>query len=454
VTFVDTEAVLESTPARLQILSRLGHGGMGRVYLAHDRVLNRQVAIKVMIDPPEDQSEEFLQRFAAEAALPGRISHPNVIAIYGTGEHEGRPFFIMEHIPGSLTLGELIERHEEQGTELSISLLTEYLRQATAGLAAVHSTPGLWHRDVKPDNMLVFKVPGGGDGLKLIDFGIAHDPDKNLTELHQRLGTSAWMPPECFLREGPTFDFVPLDHRADLFALGATFYFAFCGRHPYPMIEDRLSAKQAYDSPNTYPAPPSKYRPEIPPGIDSILMKLLERRRDERYQNAHEVLADLDRVPDLPAYVPPSPSELAARHATPAIGEIARQPKGLVHPEVAARRRRTWWWVAALAIVAAAAGLGLALVYRQRTPEPSASAAPELTSPEAPSAVGVVPAVQEELNEGPRAGGPVAAPRAAAVEETTPGEASEGGEARSTKAKPTKSDTGRLPMYLKPGGEL
>ncbi|MFC1612179.1 serine/threonine-protein kinase, partial [Myxococcota bacterium] len=437
--FMDPNAAFDSDPAHLEIVSRLGKGGMGCVFLALDRSLNRQVALKIMIDPPEEQSERYLKRFSAEAALPGRISHPNVIAIFGTGKHEGRPFFLMEYIPGSVTLGELIDRHEEEDTLVPIPLLTEYLRQATAGLVAVHSTPGLWHRDVKPDNMLVFKLPGGGDGLKLIDFGIAHDPDKNLTELDERLGTSAWMPPECFMREGPQFDFVPLDHRADLFALGGSFYEAFTGRHPYPMIEDRMTAKETYDSPDTYPAPPSRYRPEVPPGVDTIIMKLLERRRDERYQNAHEVLADLDRVAELPAYVPPSPTELAARHATP----IAGAP--LMKPPVAEKtlKSRTLLWVAT-ALILAGAIVVVVVAALGTTSEPTGSLEPvgEVAEQEAPEPT----AVDSEKAEA------VEASAAAAEAPATVEEPSSPPPRREQKA--AKKSGGRLPRFLKPGGEF
>jgi serine/threonine-protein kinase len=347
--------------------SKVGGGGMGEVYLARDTRLQRPVAIKVMKSALRAE-KQFTERFATEALLPAAISHPNIIAIYDRGtyedsKHSVRDYIVMEYVPGGQSFADAVHADRKKLMDAlaagrppvfpPVTKLHSLFLQLAAGLQAIHaSKPGVWHRDLKLANVMVQDLPGGGWALKIIDFGIAHTPTANLTMVGDPIGTPSYMSPEHF--EFANGVAVELDHRSDLFALGIVMYQAITLEHPWPSIE-RNKERQAFfaaalHSAATPALPPSHHRPDLPRGLDYVVMKLLERDRTLRYQSAADVMTDLGRLLELPeAYVSksaadllaensqfrpaPPPSAAAVRAATVAPGSSAsRAPVPLMSP--------------------------------------------------------------------------------------------------------------------------
>jgi eukaryotic-like serine/threonine-protein kinase len=201
---------------RYQLGSVLGVGGMARVYLAEDRVLQRQVAVKVL-SPPYDQDPLFVERFRREARTAAGLSHPNIVAVFDSGSDGEQHYLVMEYVAGQ-SLAELLAH---QG-RLVPRRAGELASQVCAALAAAH-TQGVVHRDVKPGNVLV-----GGDGLvKVTDFGIAKAATSHtLTGSGMVLGTAAYLSPEQ-ARGGP------VDARSDLYGLGCVLYELLTGTPPF-----------------------------------------------------------------------------------------------------------------------------------------------------------------------------------------------------------------------------
>ena len=293
---------------QFRVESMLGQGGMGQIYRATDLELNRIVAVKRISPALLNDSSAFAAiaqaRFRGEAFLPAQISDDNVITVLGFKEALGEQFLILEFIPDAKTLKDVIEQHREARTWMPKETLTSYLRQATSGLAAIHKhNDGVFHRDIKPQNLVVFSAATGAQRLKIIDFGVAHVPGADLTLTGMSIGTPSYLPPEFFLVEDGTP--VTLDCRADLFGLGVSFYLAATLSRPWGGITDIRTAAVAYQQREA--APVSAYREDFSPGLEAILMKLLAKDRTRRYQSAQEVLNDLNQLENVPAYAPPEP---------------------------------------------------------------------------------------------------------------------------------------------------
>ncbi len=188
---------------RYTIERELGHGGMAIVYLARDEELRRHVAIKVLAVHLAGD-ETFRARFLREARLAGRLSHPNVVQVYDAGETDGRPFIVMEYVPGR-TLADCGKLPAERAAELAL--------QACAGLQHAHDA-GLIHRDMKPGNLLLRE----DDVLKIADFGIARAAESTRqTQAGSVLGTAAYLAPEQAAGQDVT-------SAADVYSLGAVLY--------------------------------------------------------------------------------------------------------------------------------------------------------------------------------------------------------------------------------------
>ncbi len=292
-----------------RIESMLGQGGMGQIYRAMDLELNRIVAVKRISPALLGESSAFSTiakaRFRGEAFLPAQISDENVITVLGFKEEQGEHFLILEFIPDAKTLKDLIEYHRETQTGMDEATLVTYLRQAASGLAAIHKhNEGVFHRDIKPQNLVVFSAASGAPRLKIIDFGVAHVPGADLTLTGMSIGTPSYLPPEFFLvEEGLP---VVLDCRADLFGLGVSFYLAATLSRPWEGITDIRTAAVAYRGEAT---PARSRREDLSEGLEAVLMKLLAKDREARYQSAQEVLDDLNQLEALPAYVPPPSGE-------------------------------------------------------------------------------------------------------------------------------------------------
>ena len=272
-----------------RIISKLGQGGMGVVYAAEDTRLRREVALKFLPENARDpQGRERLQR---EARAASALNHPNICTIYDVGEHEGEYFFAME-----LLRGETLQQRLWRGP-LPLEMALELGTQLSEALQAAHSK-GILHRDLKPSN--IFLTDHGQ--AKLLDFGLARSlrpatvvnasdrtasmMDPHLTSPGTALGTVAYMSPEQARGE-------ELDARSDLFSLGAVLYEGVAGQGPFAGASTALIFDAIL---NRDPAPVSRVNPKLPPEMERILEKLLEKDRELRYQSAAELRSDLKRL--------------------------------------------------------------------------------------------------------------------------------------------------------------
>jgi serine/threonine protein kinase/tetratricopeptide (TPR) repeat protein len=248
----------------------IGRGGMGVVVRAHDPKLNRIVAIKVMA-PEFVVNPTARKRFLREAQAAAAVTHPNVITIHAVDETEKTPYLVMECID-ALSLGEKIDRcgHLEMKEILRIGA------QIAAGLAAAHAH-GLVHRDIKPSNIL---LENGVERVKITDFGLARAVDDvSMTHPGEVAGTPEFMSPEQ--AQGK-----PVDHRSDLFSLGAVLYTMCTGRSPFRAESSVAVLRRVCDD---VPRPIREVNPDIPEELVAIIDRLLAKDPQERFQSAVEV---------------------------------------------------------------------------------------------------------------------------------------------------------------------
>jgi urea transport system substrate-binding protein len=267
---------------RYRVLGILGRGGMGTVYKAEHRLLERPVVLKV-IRPDLVSSSHAVQRFQREARLAARLSHPNVVTVYEAEDLGSTQLLVMEFIEGA-NLAELVV---ERGL-LPVAEACELIRQAAVGLEYVH-TQGLVHRDVKPHNLLVSRT----GQVKIVDLGLATlksgrtPTDGKLTAERQFLGTADFAAPEQWESSRD------VDIRADIYSLGCTLYFLLAGQTPFPNTKYSTLMQQMWAH-SQAPLPPIReLRPDLPDEIASILERMLAKNPDERFSRPDEVVAAL-----------------------------------------------------------------------------------------------------------------------------------------------------------------
>lgn len=258
----------------------VGKGGMGEVYLAEHRLLKRTCAIKLIL-PGSQRDPVALGRFEREVRATARLSHPNIVEIYNYGRaDDGTFFYVMEYLEG-LNLAELVRLYGPQGAGRVIYLLA----QACEGLAEAHAA-GLVHRDLSPANLFVARVGRRHDVAKILDFGLVKDtalPSARRGRGDGVVGTLSFMAPEQ--RAGDP----ALDHRADLFALGAVAYYALTARVPFA---DADGFRPVAASPGR-PVRPSSHRPGVPDDLERIILRCLEASPNDRYPDAEGLRAAL-----------------------------------------------------------------------------------------------------------------------------------------------------------------
>lgn len=260
---------------RYRIESLLGQGGMGRVYKAYDKDLDRVVAIKVVRQGALSESDA-LRRFKQELLLASKISHKNILRIHDMGEVAGVRFISMAYVEGQ-DLHQIIAANPKMPLERMLS----FSRQFAEALAAAHAE-GVIHRDLKPQNILV----GKDDQIYISDFGLAKSFEEGavaMTKTGAFLGTPRYMSPEQV--EGH-----PADQRSDLYAYGLILYEMVTGDVPFT---GESTLKVMYQRVQEKPKSPKQVNPALPNWLVRVIMRCLERSPDARYQSAYEILADL-----------------------------------------------------------------------------------------------------------------------------------------------------------------
>src|ERR1700761_7578538 len=264
------------------VLEQIGSGGMGAVYRARDRRLERDVAIKVLHRNLEMAGAR--ERFLREARAVSSLNHPNISTIFDIGEQDGDPYLVME-----LLHGESIKDRLHDGVPVSEEELISIATQAAQALAAAHAK-GIVHRDIKPANLFLVDGPHGEPQLKVLDFGLAkveHDRillgPSGLTRTGATVGTVEYMSPEQARGED-------LDPRSDLFSLGAVLYELATGDVPF---RGATSAVVFSELLNADPVPPRTANTALSRGMDAIIGKLLQKPLDTRTQSAQELVTSL-----------------------------------------------------------------------------------------------------------------------------------------------------------------
>ncbi len=262
-----------------EVAELLGSGAMGEVYRATDaKMFGRVVALKILSERLS-QNEQACARFKREVEVASSLVHPNIVTIHDRGEHEGRPYFVMEYLEGT-DLTELIRQHTSRTVEQRI----EISRQIADALHFAHGH-NVVHRDVKPSNIMLTEV-SGQEQTKLVDFGIAHIERSSLTRATTQPGTFSYMSPEQLKNEA-------LDHRSDLFSLGIVLYELFTGTHPFDAPSEALITTRIL---RDEPEPARNRSPEVPAALDSLVLKLLEKEPMQRPQTSGEVAEALRQI--------------------------------------------------------------------------------------------------------------------------------------------------------------
>jgi serine/threonine protein kinase len=292
-----------------RVLSKLGEGGMGSVYVAEHLLLKRKIAVKVLLKELTSDAS-ITRRFMNEARATSQIVHPGIVRIWDFGEHtDGTAYILMELLEGE-TLRERIVKRGRFPLDQALAMV----RQIAEALGAAHAQRVV-HRDLKPENIFLVADPAVPFGVqpKILDFGIAKilDPgvDAPQTRAGSIIGTPLYMSPEqCMATPG-------VDHRADLYALGGIFYLLLCGRPPFEKgsFGDLLAA-HLHEPP---PRPSAKVA-TLPPWIDEIVLRLLAKVREERFQSTEEFLDALLAGRDSRRLAPEAPTVIGSAAATAA----------------------------------------------------------------------------------------------------------------------------------------
>jgi serine/threonine protein kinase/tetratricopeptide (TPR) repeat protein len=368
-----------STLAHYRIVSKIGAGGMGEVYLAQDTKLDRKVALKIL---PADlaANQDRMRRFVQEAKAAAALNHPNIAHIYEIGESDGTNFIAMEYVDGQ-TLHETI--HSEKS---GLKVLLKHLFQVAEGLAKAHAS-GIVHRDLKPDNIMITRE----GHAKILDFGLAKlvetKPESAaemgeaaptmLPDQHSTpgfvMGTAGYMSPEQ--AQGK-----PVDQRSDIFSFGCILYEAATGQKPFAgdSVVDTLH-KIIYE-----PAPAiTDFNPSASPELQRVIRKCLAKEPEKRYQtirdtanDLEELLEEMKSVSDGKRSVAPSTS----RSTSSAIGSTdedlrAHSPASVTHPpasnaeSIVSGVQQHKFAAALVVLVLVVGGIGLGLYLRARNSE-------------------------------------------------------------------------------------
>ena len=402
---------------RYHLEARLGHGGMAEVRAATDETLGRRVAVK-LLRPDLAQEPSARARFEAEARAAARLSHPNIVTVYDTGEDDGQPFLVMERLPGRTFADEIA------AGRISVDRAVEVTCAVLSALSAAHEE-GILHRDVKPGNVLLTTE----DVPKVADFGIAKTAGAAATTATltgELLATPAYLAPERLTGEAAS-------PASDLYAAGVLLYEALAGQTPYP-ARTPAALLRAISEGDAEPL--LARRDDVPPAVVAVVERAMARDPSQRFPSADAMAAALDAATETRAE-PPDPTIVAhatepvtvdartgalgandghTRALTPSPAPPPRQTRerraeraprepqrarDRDQPRARRARRVGWWAVAALVFVVAALGGAVATVVGNddaTAPPPASQPVPSVASSTGTSPSGLPPSVDHALD--------------------------------------------------------
>jgi len=322
---IDRDTIIDG---RYRVLRRLGSGGMADVYLVEDQQLGRRVALKLLYHRlAEDQ--QFVERFRREASSAASLQHPSIVGIFDRGEWDGTYYIAMEYVEGR-TLKDIVRERGPAPPEAAVDVVLQILRAARFA----HQR-GVVHRDIKPQNVLIDEE----GRIKVADFGIARAGASDMTETGSVMGTAQYLSPEQ--AQGR-----PVDARSDLYSIGIVLYEMLTGRVPFDAESPvTVALKQVSEAPML----PREIDPAIPPALEGVVLRALEKDPARRFADADEFIEALHRArltPDEVVVTTPPPME-----------EILEEEE---------RKSRRWWLWLLILLALAAIAFGL---YTLLTPE-------------------------------------------------------------------------------------
>ena len=350
---------VEVDGGRYRLVSRLGAGGMADVWLAHDTMLDRRVALKFLHERFA-QDKQFVERFRREASAAGGLQHPNVVGVYDRGEWEDTHYIAMEYVEGA-SLRELIDRG------LSVGEAIEITRQILAAARFAHEN-GIVHRDLKPGNVLV-----DGEGrARVTDFGIARAGPSEITQTGSVLGTAHYLSPEQ--AQG-----LEVTAASDLYSIGVILYEALTGRVPF---DGDSAVTIALKQVSEQPRPPSQLNPNVSPSLDAVVLKALAKDPQNRFASAAEFSRALDAAEADPNAIGDTASYAAVAGVAAAGGAAGAAAAGalgadpaqaaMASEQEAARAGQSGGWMTrrhAMALAAAAVLLGAVAAWALTRPD-------------------------------------------------------------------------------------
>lgn len=355
---------------KYNVIEVLARGGMGRIYRAEQVPLGRPVALKVLHSELDEQGADpgFQKRFLLEAASCARLRHPNIVVVYDYGkleETERAAYFMAMELVEGRTLTAVLKEEGRMPAARALRIAREVCR----ALREAHRQ-GMVHRDLKPSNVMLVPTPEG-EQIKVLDFGLVkvmRDDSEELTKEGHFLGSPKYMAPEQIKK-------MPVDGRADLYALGVLLYHMLAGRVPF----EGEQAVQTLMAHLTDPVPPLPAEIGAPPQVAAIVMRCLEKDPEQRFATADAFIQAVDEasmiVPGWSAQLPAGGSQ-----ETPSIGSLSGTWQATSRP--APRPSRRWAAPVAIALAATLAGL-LAIVLPREATAPVA-APPPTTAPAPP----------------------------------------------------------------------
>ena len=358
---------------RYEVVRKLGSGGMADVYLAYDRLLGRQVALKVLSSRYAND-EQFVERFRREASAAASLNHPNIVQIYDRGEAEGTYYIAMEYLEGR-RLKDIILKYAPLSPELIVSVAI----QIVEALRFAHRR-NIIHRDIKPQNIMV-----DAEGrVKVTDFGIARAGNAStMTEAGSILGTAHYLSPEQ--AQGR-----PVEAASDLYSLGVVMYEMATGKLPFDGDNPVTIAMQHV---HEQPVPPRSLVPDLPENLEAVILRALAKEPTERYLTAQAMLDDLRRVQAgepvaLPAAYAEEPTRVMTTDEKFASGPQATQVRkrkpepAEVFPEPyeepPRRRSSLWPWVLVVILLLALGGAAYAIFFNWGTPQQELAVVPSV----------------------------------------------------------------------------